>query len=294
MNLPNLLIVGAQKAGTTSLYDILKKNQAFYLPVKEIKFFHRDEHYSKGLKWYADHFKNYNGQRYIGDFTPDYMAYNWSAQRIYDSLGSNVKIIFILRQPVLRAYSQFNFHKMLDVEKNKSFEKTIKTESIDLEQNTFKNWYTPANYISRSIYTPQIERFSKLFGKESIHIVIFEELFIQKNEKAILQLENFLELPLPNLREDRTKSNSSQIPKNQNIKATFNQVKQLLRPLKSIIKSFRLTKQLQLYNEKLEKSLSKKPSKLNNETVKGLTNKYFTEDIKKLECFLGREIKVWK
>tara|TARA_R110002096_G_scaffold16243_3_gene55553 strand:- start:2205 stop:3089 length:885 start_codon:yes stop_codon:yes gene_type:complete len=292
--LPNLLVVGAQKAGTTSLYELLKTHPEFHLPVKEIKFFHRDEHYQKGINWYAQHFKDYTGQKYIGDFTPDYMAYSWSAERIYKQLGKDIKIIFILRHPVNRAYSQFNFFRMHGVESQYDFKKAIENEEIDLEQNKFTNWYTPANYISRSIYTPQIARFLNYFDQKNIHIVIFEELFLQKTKESIQELEHFLDLNLVQLISNPTKSNASQLPRYKNLKLFYIKIKRILNPLKIIFHFFGVTKILKSINRKVEKNLQKAPDKLSKKQINSITEKYFYRDILELEKIIGREIKIWK
>lgn len=291
--LPNLLVVGAQKAGTTSLFDILNKHPDFYLPKKEIKFFHRDEHYQKGINWYSKHFKNHAGEKYIGDFTPDYMAYSWTAERISKHLDEP-KIIFILRQPAKRAYSQFNFYRMNGVENETNFEKVIAKEFIDLNQNTFVNWYTPANYISRSIYSPQIERFSKYFKCENIHIIIFEELFIHKKKEAIVELENFLDVGLESYLVKSEKSNITQLPKNVTIKSIYSKTKRILRPVKKIFLFIGITNLFKSINERMEKTLSKKPQKLDQNLITTMNKKYFSNDIKELEKIMGREIKVWK
>jgi hypothetical protein len=293
--LPNLLVVGAQKAGTTSLYDMLKLHSDFYLPQKEIKFFHRNEHYNKGIDWYAKHFEGYSGQKYIGDFTPDYMAFSWSAERIFKLLGKDIKIIFILRHPVQRAYSQFNFYRMHGVEKNSDFIETISNEKIDLDQSTFENWYTPANYISRSIYSPQINRFLDFYNKKNIHIAIFEELFLEQSNASIQALEHFLDVKLKKtIALTSKKSNQSQLPKNKSIKSLYHTSKKILRPLKVIIQNLGGSKVIKFLNQKVEKTLHKKPQKLQKSEIENLKQRYFSEDIQQLEEIIGREISAWK
>ncbi len=110
MALPNFLCVGAQKAGTTTLYEILKQHPDIFLPqnIKETKFFVYDEKYEKGVQWYQkEFFSEWNGQKAIGEVDPAMMFEEKSAQRIFDTLGNNVKLIFIFRNPVARAYSHY-------------------------------------------------------------------------------------------------------------------------------------------------------------------------------------------
>ena len=116
--LPNFLCVGAQKAGSSSLYKLLKSHPEIYISEKnELHFFNVEENYKKGLQHYENFCeKGYKNQKLIGEFTPDYLQYSFVPSRIKNDLG-DVKIIIILRHPVDRAYSQFNFHKMLNHEK---------------------------------------------------------------------------------------------------------------------------------------------------------------------------------
>jgi len=78
MNRPNFLCIGAQKAGTTLLFDILKQHPDIYLPeAKELHFFDRDEEYDKGIFWYRDaHFKGAEHRKCIGEVTPSYIFLN--------------------------------------------------------------------------------------------------------------------------------------------------------------------------------------------------------------------------
>ena len=76
MVVPNFLCVGAQKAGTTTLYEILRQHPDIFLPqkVKETKFFVFEEKYAKGLDFYSqEYFRDYKGQKAIGEVDPAMM-----------------------------------------------------------------------------------------------------------------------------------------------------------------------------------------------------------------------------
>ncbi len=292
-NLPNLIVVGAQKAGTTTFYDKLQMYPDFYLPHKEIKYFHRDEHYEKGLNWYLDHFNGYEGQRYIGDITPDYMAYSWTAERIYKDLGPDTKIIFLLREPVARAYSQFNFYRMNGVESSTSFEKVLKEEYIDLSMSTFKNWYTPANYISRSIYLPQIQRYLEYFDRKNIHIIIFEELFIERQPKALEELESFLGIQLVDFYQNNVKSNPSLAPRSKLLVKLKYFIQNDLRLVINLVKKIFGKGVVHSLKNSFNKASYTKTEKLSPEEKASIRKKYFQSSIDELEEFLGRKISSW-
>ncbi len=109
--LPNFLIIGAAKAGTTSLYDLLKQHPQIYLSfVKEPMFFSHDDNYRRGPEWYARaFFSGAQGCLERGEASPHYLY--WSekvAPRIKMVYGQMpVKYIVILRDPVERAYSWY-------------------------------------------------------------------------------------------------------------------------------------------------------------------------------------------
>jgi len=70
---PNYLVIGAQRCGTTWLAETLGQHPDIYVPrPKEIHFFNHSENYAKGIDWYRSRFPGYEGQRAVGEFTPNY------------------------------------------------------------------------------------------------------------------------------------------------------------------------------------------------------------------------------
>src|SRR4051812_23905676 len=112
--LPNFLVIGVEKGGTTWLHAQLKKHPQIFLPdTKEIHFFNKyssnlieRDYFKLGIGWYLDFFKPYNGQRAIGEVTPMYICDSEAPLRIQKTLLS-VRLIAILRNPVDRAYSHY-------------------------------------------------------------------------------------------------------------------------------------------------------------------------------------------
>lgn len=111
--LPNFLIIGAQKSGTTWLARLLRQHPDVFMPPGEIHFFDKAHNYRNGLGWYEAHFAGANGRRAIGEKTPDYL---WADGRgveghlpdvhrhIHDALP-DARLIAVLRNPVERAVS---------------------------------------------------------------------------------------------------------------------------------------------------------------------------------------------
>lgn len=118
--LPEFIIIGAQKAGTTSLYNYLIEHPSIFPAFKkEVLYF--DVNYRKGIHWYKSFFpttifkfliSKYSNRRFItGEASPYYILYPHAAKRIHSTLPK-VKIIILLRNPINRSFSQY-FHSAL-------------------------------------------------------------------------------------------------------------------------------------------------------------------------------------
>lgn len=114
----DFLIIGAQKAGTTWLRDMLRQHPEIHMPAREIHFFNKEENLDRGLGWYEDHFEEGRPDQLCGEKTPNYLWVN-CPERGTDVPGSHERIarclpharlIAILRDPVERAISAYNHH----------------------------------------------------------------------------------------------------------------------------------------------------------------------------------------
>jgi len=162
MTLPNFIIVGAQKSGTTTLYDILAQHNDIYLSsTKESKFFVDEEKYNRGIEFYSnEYFSNYNGEKAIGEIDPEYIFFEDVPQRLRYDISSNLKLIFILRNPVARAYSHYlmTYKRGWD---ELSFEEAIKEEPQRIQKDFFSKHHQ--SYITRGYYSKQIKRYLEYF-----------------------------------------------------------------------------------------------------------------------------------
>ncbi len=193
--LPNFFCVGTQKAGTSTLFNILRQHPQIYLPEqKETHFFYSDHNYSSGLNWYHSNFySDVTKEKIIGDFTPEYMFWENVPKRIHDSLGTDLKFLFVLRHPVDRAYSHYLMTQRRGLEKY-DFQDAILLEPKRIAKGLFeRNTYS---YLSRSQYFQQIENFTKYFPRDCFHFIIFETELKINIETTITHLLNFFELPI--------------------------------------------------------------------------------------------------
>ena len=207
--LPDYLIIGTAKGGTTSLYEYMVKHpQIFPALTKQIHYF--DKYFSRGRNWYKSTFPSKwqkiksmkkNKNFITGEATPLYMYHPLAPQRVYN-LIPKVKLIVLLRNPVERAYSRYSMELNHNNE-TLSFEEAIEQEPSRLEGefekmqkdgNYFSYHYNAHSYLTSGIYTNQLERWFKYFPKEQFLILSSEDFYNEAN-KILNQVFEFLGVP---------------------------------------------------------------------------------------------------
>lgn len=197
--LPDFVVAGAMKSGTTSLYTILRQHPNVYMPPLEVGFFDIDD-----IKQHPDFFKLRRGQWHYHSFSHDrmrllawyrglfdgaapgqlkgersttYMASEVAPRRMAELLPE-VRIIFMLRDPVRRAYSNY-WHLLRTGEATASFEKTLR--------------YRHSVLFDRGIYRRQIERYLEFFPRDQILFLVFEE-YVEDPLSTLRTVCDFLEI----------------------------------------------------------------------------------------------------
>lgn len=196
--LPDFIIVGAQRSGTTSLYQFLTSHVEFYSGIKkEIHFF--DNFYSRGLKWYKSHFPNKSSKKRSIDASPYYMFHPLAIDRIA-SVIPDVKIIALLRNPVDRAFSQYKWEVRQGYEKL-NFDDAIKCEKerlngerekIQKEVNYYSLNHQHHSYVERGKYYRQVKKVLDNFPQKNCLFLDSEALFngdLEEFQKLALFLE---------------------------------------------------------------------------------------------------------
>ncbi|UCD13389.1 MAG: sulfotransferase domain-containing protein [Thermoplasmatales archaeon] len=189
--LPTFIICGTQKGGTTSLYYYLYEHPKIYMAKnKEVRYF--DLNYHRGVKWYKKHFNDFKSKKktILGEASPTYMYFEEVPERI-KTLLPNVKLIFILRNPVDRAYSHY-WHAINLGYEHLCFEEAIKKEE---ERLSHGDLFQRQHYSYRDMgkYIVQLKRFRKYFPKEQMLIILTENLK-DTPEKVMNRTFNFLEI----------------------------------------------------------------------------------------------------
>jgi hypothetical protein len=219
--LPDFVIIGAQKCGTTFLYQLLAQHPhvkpAF---AKEVHYFDLD--YRKGDNWYRSHFplQMRNSREYITGEASPYYLFHPHAPRRASAVVPDAKLIVLLRNPVDRAYSHYQ-HQVKRVtgeaRETLTFEEAIEVEKRTLPGEVRKmlqdEYYESLShrtrsYLSRGIYIDQLLLWSSFFQRKQILILKSEDLF-NGTTNALEGMLDFLEIPhwapetysIPNKRE---------------------------------------------------------------------------------------------
>lgn len=193
--LPDFLIIGAQKGGTTSLYNYLQDQPCIgSASTKEVHFF--DRRFTKSLAWYQGHFptriekyyaQRLSGQTFLtGEATPCYLFHPHAPSRVATVLP-DVKLIVLLRNPVDRAYSQY-YHAVDHGFETLSFEEAIECEeeraarereNILRDEHHYNIDYMERSYLTRGKYVEQLQAWMTVFPREQFLILKSEEFYAE-------------------------------------------------------------------------------------------------------------------
>lgn len=207
--LPDFIVLGGQRCGTTSLFRYLVQHPLIVSPAeKEIHFF--DNNYHRRLGWYRSHFplsravahSTRTGFRVLtGEATPYYLFHPHVPARIRRHLP-HAKLIVLLRNPVDRAHSHYR-HELACGSETLSFEEAIEREPErvrgELETALRDPFYTSYghqhfSYLARGVYVEQLERWFASFPREQIGIFKSEDLFTRPAD-VVSEILSFLRLP---------------------------------------------------------------------------------------------------
>jgi hypothetical protein len=182
--LPNFLVIGAPKSGTTSLYRYLKSHPEIYLsPIKEPRYFAFPDtrpvfvgpHRTLPVVWkiadYRRLFEARTTQPVAGEMSPLYLYHQCSPGAIH-KLIPNAKLIAILRDPAERAYSHFCHNRRDGLEPLADFAAALDAE----EKRIAKGWYSKYHYRNHGYYARQLRRYLELFPREQMLILVYDDM----------------------------------------------------------------------------------------------------------------------
>jgi hypothetical protein len=182
---PSIIIVGAQKAGTSALFQMLAKHPRIIPPrVKELTFFGDDDAYAKGMAHYRSllPLRPLRGSGWTTlDATPNYLYKPPAAGRIHRHLPKTL-IVAVLRDPVKRARSDWNmFHQF---EHHPRYKHRYDARSYAQAMTDELRDPSPYGYLARGRYAEQLERYFNLFGRERVLVFAYPK-FKKAPEKVV-------------------------------------------------------------------------------------------------------------
>ncbi len=191
--LPDFLIIGTQRGGTTSLYRYLKAHPSIGPSSnKDIHFF--DRRFHRGVSWYRGHFptllekyyvERFHGRPFVtGEASPSYLFYPHAPKRAAQVVP-HIKLIVLLRNPVSRAFSQYHHARKIGYE-SLSFEEAIQAEEqrvakeserVLQDEHYYSETYKHLSYLSKGIYVDQLKTWMSVFPREQFLILKSEEFY---------------------------------------------------------------------------------------------------------------------
>jgi hypothetical protein len=298
-SLPNFLIVGAAKCGTSSLHNYLNQHPDVFMPsyneqgmkVKEPRFLIKDlvkDRLHNGvwdLESYQALFNNVVNEKAIGESTVLYLYYyNEAIKNIKKYLGDDVKIIIMLRNPLDRAFSAYT-HVSRSLKEPLSFE-----EALEVEENRLKRdkTLTPmVMYKDMGLYYDMVTAYIESF--QNVHVIMYED-FQQNTKEVVNQTLAFLGILRGGELDTHSKHNVGGKSWRFSFLKQFFMKDNLIKKELRVIFPKKLRKRFRVF---LEYFLKEKVKPIKPETKKELTS-FFRNDVEKLEKLLNIDLQNWK
>lgn len=298
MTLPNFLIIGAAKSGTSALYHYLKGHPQIFLSTpKELRFFSSFNHPEKNgpnvykresvtsIQEYKKCFENVNQETAIGEASPQYLYYSDSAYYIKEILP-NVKIISILRNPIDRAYSSY-LHAVRDwFEDAKNFQQGLQKEEKRIESG----WPMLFHYVNGGYYYRQLKQYYDLFPKENIKTIIYDD-FVTSPEVVLREIFSFLKVDQSYVPDMSFKPNVSGQPRWISIHRFLKPFYREPSSLQAKVKKF-IPKSMRAAFSTNIKRINQTKVPLDS-TIRHSLIRVFEEDILLLQNMLNRDFSIW-
>lgn len=295
--IPTFLIVGAAKAGTTSLFHYLNQHPDIYIPSrKECKFFSGmpgNFHGPGADRYQNDIIKTVEEYRHLfdtagnaharGDVSNDYLFYfEKTIRNIKKYLGDEVRIITVLRNPVERAYSNY-LHHVEEGWEVLTFEQALKA----CEERIEDDWPWTWRYKRVGLYFEQVNAYIANFS--NVKIMLYEDLL--NTEAAVRDIYSFVGVD-PDFKPDlSTRYNVTGVPKSKWLHKFLrhdNLAKKVLRPFMDCL----LSRDRQIKGWTMLNNMNLRKPPIRDATMRYL-KAYFRDNVLKLQGLIGRDLSHW-
>ncbi len=294
--LPNFLVVGAAKSGTSSIDRYLAQHPEVYLPVKKEAHYFAVPSFPARFNGRGDEGMNTetigSRERYeslfdavgheiaVGESSAFYLYYPGTAERIH-SENPDMKIVIVLRNPVDRAFSAY-MHLLRDERETLSFEDGLREEANRKRLDYEPLWL----YRELGLYTEQVRRYLDVLGREQVKVILYED-FSRDNATVMSELFAFLGVNPRFAIDSSIRYNESGMPKS---RALFNFVTKP-NALKEIVKPF-VSAALRERLGNRAKSMLLEKTQMHPATRASL-QEFYAADISQLQVLLQRDLSAW-
>jgi len=273
--LPNFLIIGAMKSGTTTLYHALKCHpDVFMAELKEPQFFSDEEKIKSSMSWYVSLFKNVTNEKVIGEASTNYTKYPLF-KRVPESIKKHipdVKLIYIIRNPIERIYSHFTHNYYIGRVDN------------DLNRVIVRN----QNYINISRYYMQLQRYLEVFDNRQIKVVLLEDLRDEPN-RIIKDIYGYLGVDATFSAANMSEKKHQTINKAGRSRAVLNVLRSL--SIYSTV-SNRISENMKGRLNSLLRKKIEPPVKMTDQDREYLIEQ-LKDDVQSMQTYLGRDLSAW-
>ncbi len=273
--LPNTLIIGAQKSGTTWLARRLAAHQDTYVAPREVDFFNNEDHFAAGTDWYGQFFEGQGDKKIRVDKTADYL---WTThptlfcQKIPERIAATLpdaKLIVALREPVARLVSALNHH----IEKGRiaphaDFDSLLLGEDRAVGERF--------GLISHGFYADQLEVYFDHFSRAQVKVFVYEEDIVKAPDNTLSHLAAFVGLDEAGFGPASTKRDNRRM--NTKLGQRLNHRLPALRPLIAGI----------------DRLLPRKAPLGPSDTCQTELHQLFSPQIDRLEALLDRDLSAWR
>lgn len=302
MPMPNFLLIGAAKAGTSSLFYYLKQHPQIYMPIsgyqKEPDFFALEgekleypgpngifkmKNRITDIDSYRALFDDVTTEKAIGEASTLYIYSEKAPQRIKHYIP-DAKIIAILRDPAERAFSHYLFwaSQGFEPDTDYDFAKAIAAEERRIQAGWSHNWH----YVQRGFYYRQLQRYYDSFEPQKIKVYLYEDLLADRTALT-RDIFRFLEVEESFVPEVKKTHNKTEVPKNRTVNALLNRPN----PLKAIAKQLMPVGIRKKLADSIKTKNQGKP-KL-SPTIRQHLIAIYREDILQLQDLIGKDLSSW-
>lgn len=296
---PNFIIVGAQKAGTTSIFNTLSQHPDIYIPkVKECRYFSKINNkvlnpfngkrhsvqVCNNTDDYYDLFDSCKNEKVISDISPDYLYYyKETIDNIKNEIGDSVKILIVLRNPIDRAISNY-YHMLREGETDLTI-----SEIIDSERLWDKNVWCGFRIVENGIYYDRVSAFIKSF--KDVRVMFFEDL-IHDSSFFYNELYSFIDVRnIGRVADDRCFKNKSGLVALHPCVTYLKNIKLLRSIVKMLATSILGPNRVDKWWLKYREDRTFKPQV--DDKVKALLIELYSDDIRKLSSLIKRDLSCW-